>query len=46
MNYLYISDFDDPSVGLGDYSMSFAKTLGSLAEIRELTLETRHFPGP
>jgi glycosyltransferase involved in cell wall biosynthesis len=46
MNYLYISDFDDPSVGLGDYSMSFAKTLGNLAELRELTLETRHFPGP
>lgn len=45
MNYLYISDFDDPSAGLGDYSSSFAKVLEKLAEIREFTLEIRHYPG-
>lgn len=45
MNYLYISDFDDPCAGLGEYSNSFTKALKKLAEIRELAVETYHYPG-
>jgi glycosyltransferase involved in cell wall biosynthesis len=45
MNYLYISDFDDPNAGLGDYSNSFTKALEKIAETRKFTLEIRHYPG-
>jgi glycosyltransferase involved in cell wall biosynthesis len=45
MNYLYISDFDDPNAGLGDYSNSFTKALVKIAETRKFTLEIRHYPG-
>lgn len=45
MNYLYISDFNDPNAGLGDYSNSFTKALEKIAETREFTLEIRHYPG-
>ncbi len=45
MIYLYISDFDDPTVGLADYSSAFMKALENLAAVRKLTVKTCHVPG-
>jgi glycosyltransferase involved in cell wall biosynthesis len=45
MIYLYISDFDDPSIGLADYSSAFMKALENLAAVGKMTVKTCHVPG-